>query len=65
MLRKFPAYAPELNPAEYIWNQTDRALSNTASQDLEELQVLLSNSVAKIGNSQKLLWSCICASDLP
>jgi hypothetical protein len=31
----------------------------------EELQALLSNSVAKIGNSQKLLWSCIYASDLP
>jgi transposase len=64
-VEEFPAYAPELNPAEYIWNQTDRALSNTAPQDLEELQALLSNSVAKIGNSQKLLWSCIYASDLP
>ncbi len=62
-VEEFPAYAPELNPAEYIWNQTDRALSNTAPQDLEELQALLSNSVAKIGNSQKLLWSCIYASD--
>jgi hypothetical protein len=55
----------ELNPAEYIWNQTDRALANTAPQDLEELQALLSNSVAKMGNSQKLLWSCIYTSDLP
>jgi transposase len=64
-VEEFPAYAPELNPAEYIWNQTDRALSNTAPQDVEELQALLSNSVAKISNSQKLLWSCIYASDLP
>jgi transposase len=64
-VEEFPAYARELNPAEYIWNQTDRALSNTAPQDLEKLQVLLSNSVAKIGKSQKLLWSCIYASDLP
>lgn len=24
----FPAYAPELNPAEYVWNQTDSALAN-------------------------------------
>ena len=64
-VEEFPTYAPELNPAEYIWNQTDRALSNTAPQDLEEVHALLSNSVAKISNSQKLLWSCIYASDLP
>jgi hypothetical protein len=25
-VEEFPAYAPELNPAEYIWNQTDRGL---------------------------------------
>jgi len=61
----FPAYAPELNPAEYIWNQADRTLCNTAPEDLAELQTLLSTSVARLGNSPKLLWPCIYASDLP
>ncbi len=61
----FPAYAPELNPAEYVWAQTDRALSNSAPEDLAELQGMLRNSVRRIRGSQKLLWSCIYASDLP
>lgn len=61
----FPAYAPELNPAEYVWNQADRALSNSVPEDLTELHDMLQNSVQRIQGSQKLLWSCIHASDLP
>lgn len=61
----FPAYAPELNPAEYVWNQADSALSNSAPEDLAELKTLLSSSVCRIRSSQQLLWSCIYASDLP
>jgi transposase len=33
----FPAYAPELNPAEYVWAQADQALANGAPDDLSEL----------------------------
>jgi transposase len=61
----FPAYAPELNPAEYVWNQADHALSNSVPQDLRELKEILKGSLARIRGSQKLLWSCIYASDLP
>jgi transposase len=61
----FPAYAPELNPAEYVWNQTDRALSNSAPESLKDLKKMLRNSKRKLRGSQKLLWSCIYASDLP
>lgn len=61
----FPAYAPELNPAEFVWCQADKALANTAPEDLDELKGLLRSSVRRIRNSQKLLWSCIYASDLP
>lgn len=64
-VHEFPAYAPELNPAEYVWNQTDRALSNSAPEDLAELKGMLRNSVRRIRSSRKLLWSCIYASDLP
>lgn len=64
-VEEFPAYAPELNPAEYIWNQSDSELSNSAAEDLDELENLLTDSVDRIGNSQKLLWACIHASDLP
>ncbi len=61
----FPAYAPELNPAEYVWNQTDRALCNSAPEDLVELKGMLRHSTRRLRGSQRLLWSCIYASDLP
>jgi hypothetical protein len=37
----FLAYAPELNPDEYIWTQTDRTLSNSAPESLNELNLLI------------------------
>ena len=61
----FPAYAPELNPAEYVWTQADRALANGAPDDLAELRVSLGTAVRRLRRSQDLLWSCIYASDLP
>jgi len=61
----FPAYAPELNPAEYVWNQADRTLSNSVPQNLEELMAMLRNTKRRLRRSPRLLWSCIHASDLP
>jgi putative transposase len=61
----FPGYAPELNPAEFVWTQADAALANSASEDLKELKTLLGKSKRRLCNSQQLLWSCILASDLP
>ena len=61
----FPAYAPELNPAEFVWNQTDRSLLNAAPEDIPELYGMLRNSVRKLRRSPKHLRSCIYASDLP
>lgn len=64
-LEHFPAYAPELNPTEYVWNQDDQALSNTSPQSLVELEKLLIDSNNRLVKSQKLLWACIKASELP
>ncbi len=64
-VEEFPGYAPELNPAEYIWNHADRELSNTAAEELDQLEGLLAESASRLSNSQQLLWSCIYASDLP
>jgi transposase len=61
----FPAYAPELNPAEYVWAQGDKALANGAPDDLGELRRSLDSAIRRLRRSQRRLWSCIYASDLP
>lgn len=64
-VEEFPGYAPELNPAEYVWCQTDSALANSAPEDLDELKPMLVNTKRRLCRSQELLWSCIYASNLP
>jgi transposase len=61
----FPGYAPELNPAEYVWCQSDSALANSIPEDLNELKTMLVASKRRLVGSQDLLWSCIYASELP
>lgn len=64
-VEEFPGYAPELNPAEYVWCQSDSALANSVPEDLDELKTMLVASKRRLAHSQNLLWSCIYASDLP
>ena len=64
-VEEFPAYAPELNPAEYVWAQTDRALANSAPMDLRQLNGMLRSTGRRLRHSPRLLWSGISASDLP
>lgn len=64
-LAEFPDYAPELNPAEYVWSQGDSALANSAPEELDELMTMLLATKRRLLHSQDLLWSCIYASDLP
>ena len=61
----FPAYAPELNPAEYVWNRVDDALANGTPRNEQELMRRLHASMRHLKASQSLLWSCLYASDLP
>ncbi|PIV52621.1 MAG: hypothetical protein COY53_02685 [Elusimicrobia bacterium CG_4_10_14_0_8_um_filter_37_32] len=62
---RFPGYAPELNPDEFIWNSLKRSLSNSVPRDLCHLKQLLHSPIQRLRQSQNLLWSCIYASDLP
>jgi transposase len=64
-VEEFPGYAPELNPAEYVWCQADSALANSAPEDLDELKPMLVATKRRLLHSQDLLWSSIYASDLP
>src|SRR5437867_8504519 len=60
----FPAYAPELNPAEYIWNRSDFALSNSISKTQAQLRGRLHNVTSRLRTSQQRLRACIHASEL-
>lgn len=64
-VEQFPGYAPELNPAEFVWCQADSALANSVPEELESLKAMLVTTKRRLAHSQELLWSCIYASDLP
>jgi transposase len=61
----FPSYAPELNPAEFVWTHTHRTLANGSPDDLVDLRHRLDGAVRRLRRSQPLLMSCIYAADLP
>jgi transposase len=61
---RFPAYAPELNPDEYVWTQSKRRLSNATPRDVDELDRDLRQALGRISNSQKLLRACLKESRL-
>lgn len=62
---RFPGYAPELNPDEFVWYLLKRKLSNSVPRDLRHLKQLLHSPLQRVQQSQKLLWSCVYLSDLP
>jgi transposase len=61
---RFPAYAPELNPDEYVWTQSKRSMANATPQDIDELGQDLRRALGRIGRSQQLLKACLCESAL-
>lgn len=54
-----------LELAAFILQLAEAPEFDSAPEDLAELKGRLRNSVRRIRGSQKLLWSCIYASDLP
>ena len=61
----FPAYAPELNPDEQVWNHCKAALANGRPDDLDELMATLTRVSRKARRRPSLLRSFVTASDLP
>ena len=61
---RFPAYAPELNPSEYVWTQGKASLANATPKDIEELNDALRAALARIGSSQQVLKACLRRSTL-
>ena len=58
-LERFPAYAPELNPEEYVWAQTKRTVSNTCPENRDQLLDLVVDALCDIKQSQTLLGACL------
>ena len=60
----FPVAAPELNPAEFIWTQATEYTAGTAPHNGKELQINVSNAIARTRSSQKRLQACLLGTHL-
>ncbi|MDP6453741.1 MAG: transposase [SAR202 cluster bacterium] len=59
-LERFPAYAPEMNPDEGIWNYLKRVeLKNVACQNLNELGYELRKAKERLRHKQHAILGCI------
>lgn len=58
-LERFPAYAPELNPEEYVWTQTKRKVSNTCPESRDDLLELVVDALCDVQQSQTSLGACL------
>jgi len=61
----FPAYAPELNPDEGVWNHLKNRLANGRPDTQSELMNVLADEIRSLAASPALLRGCIQESDLP
>jgi transposase len=64
-LEKFPAYAPELNPTEQVWNEFKGHTANSLLRDTPDLRRRLYANTRRVRRSQAKLHSFILASKLP
>ena len=60
----FPAYAPELNPDEYVWNHLKNRLANGRPDTQAELMDLLADEICRLAATPALLRGCIQQSEL-
>lgn len=58
-LEWFPAYAPELNPEEYVWTQTKHKVSNACVENRDQLLELVVDALCDVQESPSLLSACL------
>ena len=59
-LEQFPSYAPELNPAEGIWNYLKRVeLKNLCCQSISHLNYELRKAKERLRHKTKVILGCI------
>lgn len=64
-VERFPAYAPELNPDEQVWNHFKATLANGCPMTLDDLVDDLTCAARRARRSPALLRGFVRASDLP
>jgi transposase len=62
---RFPKYAPELNPAEQVWNDFKGHTANSLPLDKQDIRHSLHANTRRVRRSQDRLRSLILASELP
>lgn len=64
-VERFPAYAPELNPVEYLWSASKRKdLANRCPTDIAEMDDALRRSAQRIRRHPDVLQGFLKASGL-
>ena len=59
-LERLPGYAPELNPAEGVWNLLKRGeLKNRCCQDLDELRWELGLAIRRLQRQRRRVRACV------
>jgi transposase len=64
-VEEFPAYAPELNPTEQVWNDFKGHTANSLLRDTRDLHRRLWANTRRVRRSQAKLRSFIRSSKLP
>lgn len=54
-LERLPAYSPELNPTELVWNQLKQRLKNQVFLSLEDLTVTILEQISLLEKDPKLV----------
>jgi transposase len=64
-VERFPAYAPELNPDELVWNYLKSQLANAGVDTVEDLMDDLSRETRRLRRLPALLRAFVVGSELP
>jgi transposase len=64
-IEEFPAYAPELNPVEPLWNDFKGHTANSLPRARRDIRRSLQANTRRVRRSQAKLRSFIMASELP
>ncbi len=64
-VERFPAYAPELNPDEFVWNTLKARLANGTPNTSDELLDDLTVELRRLRRAPATLRAFILASELP